>query len=449
MASLLQWLYPLAAIVIGAPLYLRYPALYVGFTWWVWFLTPEVRRLVDYQQGWNPGNPVMLAPYLVAGLTFFALLRHLPKLQFRRLFPFGLIFLALLYGYSVGIFRAGPASATFDLLSWLVPVVFAFYLVVHWRSYPRYRQVVRRTFVWGVLVMGLYGLLQFFVLPPWDRYWMLHAPLESIGQAKPFEVTVFSTLNAPGPFAVVLMAGLLILFTGGGVLRWPSVAAGYVSFLLTLVRSAWGGWVLGVLFLASHRNRFRSRMVVALTMAGLAIWLLLTLGPVGERIDARVQTLHNLEQDTSFKAREKSYWELLPQALLDPVGEGLGSIGVATKLKSSGGELGRVENFDSGLLSIPWVLGWPGTLLYVGGLTWLLFYALRARSQSDLFATASQGIVIAALAQLVFGLALSGVAGMVLWSFLGLSLVAERYHNRVRSSEQQGSLKRLAPLYHR
>ena len=449
MDSLLQLLYPLAAVVIGALLYLRYPALYVGFAWWVWFLTPEVRRLIDYQQGWNPGNPVMLAPYLVAGLTFFALVRHLPKLQFRRLFPFGLIFLALLYGYSVGIFRTGPASATFDLLNWLVPVVFAFYLVVHWRSYPRYRQVFQRTFVWGVLIMGLYGLLQFFVLPPWDRYWMLHAPLGSLGRPEPLKLVVFSTLNAPGPFAGVLMAGLLVLFTGGGLLRWPSVAAGYLSFLLTLVRAAWGGWVLGLLFLATHGNRYRTRTVTVLAITGITIWLLLSIGPVEERINARVQTFSNIGQDSSLKVREKSYRELLPQALLNPVGEGLGSIGVATKLKTSGGELGRVENFDTGLLSIPWTLGWPGTLLYVGGLTWLLFYALRTRSQSDFFATASQGIVIAALAQLVFGLALTGVVGMVLWSFLGLSLVAGRYHNRVRSSEQKGSLKRLDPVYHR
>ena len=97
--SMLELLYPLGALTVGVLLYWRYPALYLGFAWWLWFLTPEVRRLVDYQQGWNPESPVMLAPLLVTALGFFALLRHLPELRLYRFFPFGLIFLGLLYGY--------------------------------------------------------------------------------------------------------------------------------------------------------------------------------------------------------------------------------------------------------------------------------------------------------------------------------------------------------------
>src|SRR5215208_7879858 len=56
---LLQLLYPLAACAVGGLLYWRYPTLYLGFAWWIWFLTPEVRRLVDYEHGWNPvaGSP--------------------------------------------------------------------------------------------------------------------------------------------------------------------------------------------------------------------------------------------------------------------------------------------------------------------------------------------------------------------------------------------------------
>src|SRR5918912_703929 len=54
--SLMQTLYPSAALVVGLLLYWRYPALYLGFTWWLWFLTPEVRRVVDYQSAWEPEN---------------------------------------------------------------------------------------------------------------------------------------------------------------------------------------------------------------------------------------------------------------------------------------------------------------------------------------------------------------------------------------------------------
>src|SRR5215204_5597901 len=113
-------LYPLGTLLVGVLLYLRHPTLYIGFVWWLWFLTPEVRRLIDYQQGWNPQSLVMLTPYLVTGLTLLTLARHLPKLQFYRLFPFTLILLGLLYGYVIGVYRGVWQASTYDLLSWLV-----------------------------------------------------------------------------------------------------------------------------------------------------------------------------------------------------------------------------------------------------------------------------------------------------------------------------------------
>jgi hypothetical protein len=437
-SGLLTYLYPAAAMVVGALLYWRRPALYLGFTWWVWFLTPEVRRLVDYQQGWNPVNPIMLAPYLVAGLASFALLHHLPKLQLSRLFPFGLIFLGLFYAYGVGAYRLGTLNATYDLLNWAVPVLFAFYLAVHWHAYADHRRAIQRTFTWGVLVMGLYGLLQYFNPPTWDRYWMQNAPISSIGTPEPFEVRVFSTLNSPGYFSLVMMAGLLLTLSGGGLLRWPAAVAGYASFLLSLVRSAWGGWIMGLLFMIAQRGRFRLRLTATVLVMGLIAWPLLSVGPIAETVDERLQTVTNLEEDTSFNARLAFYAEFAPTAFFNPEGEGLGSTGLATKLGTAGGELGQFANFDSGLMNIPFVLGWPGALLYVTGLVWLLSYALRSgRSGSDLFATASRGIVVAMLTQLVFVNALVGLsAGMVFWSFLGSSLAARSYHAKVADDDR-------------
>src|SRR4051812_25967911 len=78
--SLVQPLYPVAALVVGVLLYWRSPTLYLGFTWWLWFLTPEVRRVVDYQSAWQPETPVMLAPILVTALAGLTALRYLPTL---------------------------------------------------------------------------------------------------------------------------------------------------------------------------------------------------------------------------------------------------------------------------------------------------------------------------------------------------------------------------------
>ena len=119
----------------------------------------------------------------------------------------------------------------------------------------------------------------------------------------------------------------------------------------------------------------------------------------------------------------------------------MGTTGVATKLGTAGGELGELGNFDSGIMNITFVLGWPGSLLYVGGLAWLLLYALRGgASQLDLFAAASRGISIAVLAQLVFVNTLIGVSGMVFWSFLGLYLMAQKYRSGMENDEQKVAL---------
>lgn len=46
--------FPLLSLAVGLFLYLRYPVLYIGFTLWIWFLTPWLRRVVDSRSGWDP-----------------------------------------------------------------------------------------------------------------------------------------------------------------------------------------------------------------------------------------------------------------------------------------------------------------------------------------------------------------------------------------------------------
>lgn len=427
--GLLNLLYPLGTLLVGVLLYLRHPVLYVGFVWWIWFLTPEVRRLVDYQSGWHPQSTIMLAPYLVAGLTLFTLLRHSPKLQVFPLLPIGMACAGLLYAFGVGALKVGISPAAFDTLTWLVPVLVAFYFMVHWRSYPDFRRLTRRVFYWGVLVMGLYGVLQFLNPPAWDRFWMINVPMGSIGLPEPFEVRVFSTLNSPGPFAVVMMAGLLVLLGGGGLRNWPAISAGYAGFLLSLVRSAWSTWLVGLLFLVAQGGRSRPRLLVTLLATVLIVWPLLSFGPIGDVIDQRLQTFSRLEQDTSFVERLRLYSDMAPQAFSEVWGQGMGSTGVATKL-SNAGDLGELGDFDSGIMAIPLTLGWPGSLLFVGGLVWLLLYALRGVKRSDVFATACRAVVVAMLMQFVFGNSTTGVSGMVLWGFLGLAAAAQIFHAR-------------------
>jgi len=305
---------------------------------------------------------------------------------------------------------------------------------VHWRSYPHYRRVIQRTFIWGILIIGLYGLLQFLYLPAWDSYWLEASASVggSMGPSEAGKVRIFSTLNSPGPFAVVMMAGLLLLWSGRSPLRWPAAGVGLIGFLLTLVRSAWGAWVLGLIFMAVRLRRSSPRLLVGLAVVGVTAWPLLTVGPVAGAVETRLQTLTNLQQDTSANSRLDFYEGFASRAFFNPVGEGLGSTGLATRLGADTGEQSEFTNFDSGIMNIPFVLGWPGSLLYIGGLAWLLLRALRSGGpRSDLFVVSAQGIVVAMLVQLVFANALVGLGGLIFWSFLGLALAASVYNASV------------------
>ena len=69
--SMVRYVYPVLALVIGLVLYRTFPILFVGYTWWLWFLSAFVARVVDYYVGvYQRPNLIMLAPTWSAGLPF-------------------------------------------------------------------------------------------------------------------------------------------------------------------------------------------------------------------------------------------------------------------------------------------------------------------------------------------------------------------------------------------
>ncbi|MGH6920553.1 MAG: O-antigen ligase family protein [Geminicoccaceae bacterium] len=429
LGHIVELVFPAAAAVVGATLYFRHPTLYLGFAWWLWFLTPEVRRLVDYQIGWNEISSIMIAPYLVSGMAALTLVRCVPQLLRPPLFPFMLILMALIYGYSIGFVHAGPAAATYGLLTWIVPVLFGFHVAVRWQEYPLYRDAIQRVFLWGVLAMGIYGIVQFFVLPPWDLYWMRNSPINSIGGPYPFKVRVWSTMNSPQPFALAMMAGLLFAFAAKGPFRFVAGGVGYVSLLLSLVRTAWLGWAIGaVLLLVQARGGQRIRLLAVGILVCLLSLPLLLLEPVVQRITDRFESMQQIDGDDSFRARLALYGDFFLTSATNVVGEGIGSANRATKLADDV-DLDDYRNIDSGVLEVMFVLGWPGTLLYLGGLLWLLSEALSGPAQrQDLAVKAAAAVVLAILAMTVSYNTLINVGGVVFWTFLGLMLSARVFY---------------------
>lgn len=420
--------FPAVAFAVGLYLYWKHPVHYVVFAWWVWFLSPFIRRVVDYQSGWVDPSPILLAPVIVsfiAGLGF--VWRFLPSLRYGGL-PFVMAFTGVFYGLGVGLIRSGfDYTLAQPMLVWLTPIFIGFHLFNNWRDYPRYRDAMQRTFLLGALAMGIYGVAQFLVAPAWDRFWMINVEYLSFGKPEPLGIRVFSTLNAPGPFSIVMMACLLVLFSVRGWLKFPAAAAGYLSFLLCMTRSAWIGWSVGLLSLLTTMDlKARLRLLAVVIVLAAAVMPLAMMPPFSQVVVPRLQTMTKPKEDISLAARLDGYGNYLKDAFLDPLGKG---IGVMDRVYAVAADDEGIGPHDSAILELLLSLGVPGTLFYGIGLLFLLLgMRPRAETHGDSFVNAARAISIGMFVQLVLGSVMIGVMGTVLWSFAGVTLAAQIYH---------------------
>jgi len=437
---ILRLAYPAGCFFTALWLYFRYPTLYLGFTWWIWFITPCLRRIVDFQNGWLDPNPIMLAPFVTTLITLVALVQYFPKMYWRGGLPFLLTVVAVFYGWLVGIMNWSFIPPSVPLLNWLTPVLFSFYLFANWRLYPAYRQTMQRVFFWGVLVMGIYGVIQYLVAPPWDRLWLMNQDTQVFGIPEPLGIRVFSTMNSTQPFACIMAAGLVLLFSDRGGARFLVAGFGYLSFLLTLARSAWLGWTVSLLLFApSLKRRLQIRLVLSLLMIAIFVLPFTAIDPFADVITTRIQSFFDISNDISFNARITGYSNALGLALTEVIGQGLGGIIISDTLGLN----------DSGILSLFFILGWFGTVPYLVGL-FMLFIQLLGRTpgSDDPFAAAARAIAIGTFAQMGLNEAMLGVFGMVLWGFLGIALAAQQYykHQMLTQSAQAVEVTELSVI---
>ena len=429
--SILRLTFPLLSFVVGVFLYWRYPILYLGFTWWMWFLTPLVRRLMDHHSGWVDPNPILLSPYLVTLITSATLFKNLPRSYRQGGLPFILAFTGIFYGFLIGLIKTSLVTAARSVLDWLVPVLLGFHLFVNWRDYPKLRQNMQRTFLWGVLVMGGYGVLQYLVAPDWDRFWLINSEMTTFGSPEPFKIRVWSTMASSGPFAGTMMAALLLLFSSKDPLRIPASAVGYLSFLLTLVRTMWGAWALGVIILISSlKARLQMRLIITIMILGICVFPLATIEPFSTFISNRLQTFSDLKEDSSFNERSDIYDQKLNLALSTGLGKGIGNVFMIN-------DKGALEKIvvDSGILDMFFTLGWFGAIPYLGGMLLLIFKLFQSpETRFDPFMSAARAISVSIFATLIIGSVMLGVTGVVFWGFLGIGVAAHKYYQHQRSA---------------
>ena len=213
----------------------------------------------------------------------------------------------------------------------------------------------------GLIIIAAYGIFQFFDFPPWDAFWLQQSNFGSAGAGYSEQVRLFGPLNSPGPYAVALMFSLVFVIVAEGPLRFVAGVLGFPVFGLSLVRSAWGAWALAALFVVfKFGGKSRLRFLVVSAIIATASIPLFSVGPISSAISKRLGTLSNIQQDSSFNAREELYERFTLTALSQPIGIGFGQIGLATKLTT-----GQTADFDSGLLEAPYEFGWVGSLIFL------------------------------------------------------------------------------------
>ncbi len=409
-----------AMLLIALYLYRYHRTLFISFNWWVWCLTPLARRMIEIKSGFMITSPILLAPYLATLPTLYTLFLHAPKLLRRKLFPFAMILSALCFAYIVGIVSTGIAAASYALLVWLIPVLLGFHMAAEWETYPAMRIVMRKTLVWSVLVMGVYGVFQFVRPLPWDLFWIWATNMLVVGRPFPMQFRVFSTLNSPAPFAVVMMASLIVVLSQRTKLGWLAMAFGATSLLLTTVRTAWLGFAIGFLVFAWYVPfRSISRIVLPLLSLGIVVGVLTMFTPLGDTIITRFQSFSTLHDDVSLNERKKLYSSLTDRILNNPIGEGMGGTGAAATMSQGT----AMQSIDSGLLDIVFSLGWFGALVYVVGVIGFVAFALRVRDvRDDYFDLSLRAGALATLSILPSFNSLTGVHGIVFWGFLGLCI---------------------------
>jgi len=440
-AGPLRVLYPIAAIVVGWRLQRLSLASYVNFVFWLWFLTPFVRRIADMYAGFQEPSYVLLAPYLVTALSAVRIFEQTvmlrkPPVRLAGAAMFGVAALGAAVGIPFGLGRS-PLPALQEILNWFVPLAFGWYLATR---YDQVHEIERRLFVTfsrAGLVVGAYGIYQFAQLPIWDIGWMQAVEMRSVGFPEPFLVRVFSTMHSPGVLAFFL-AIVLVLWAGkphtSGI---PSAACAGVTLLLSQVRSAWLAIAVSVvLVVARLKATQKVRTAVLLTLAVMVTTAFLLTPEMSELFGTRMSTIERIEEDESALSRMAGHVAALDFVAQHPLGAGIGQGDPDVEA--------RISLRDSVIVAVLVQFGIVGTILYLMSMLMLFVqlwrYFRHASSPEGMtLAAAAMGLMVGAF----FGSTTAGPVGMCLWMIGGLA-IADRHLARQRLAAVQAQAQRVA-----
>jgi len=415
--SLLRITVPGAAFCIALSLYFRRPAAFLGFSLWSWMLTPLLRRVIDWRMGFADQNLVLLTPFLVSGIAILDI-RKLRRLANLRIAPFALCGVGVGYGFFVGMVSNPSGEVIYGLVNWLSPMLLGLHLYIDWERWETNRAVIQKVALWALLFMGVYGVVQFYHPAAWDIAWLEGLPggvaSSTFGRPEPQQIRVWSTLNAPGPFASVIVALLFLVITKRSWLKLPAIVAGLYSLMLSLVRTSWLTGVFGLLYFAKSSNRkIFIKVIFAMGLCAIGVALVANSSFNVPVTHDRLKTLGDLKNDESVRDRLTLYGGLSEEILNNPVGIGLNNA-----------DFYKGYPLDSGHIRMLLNLGWLGTLLYSIGVIQVVFPLFAGKDPNNTWLPSSTAIISTFLLQLISGLIFIGSSGAMFWLAVGSSLAS-------------------------
>ncbi|QNV55983.1 hypothetical protein GMA19_01136 [Paenibacillus polymyxa E681] len=404
--------------------------LLIPYTLAVWAVGPEIRRIADWLEGtYHSVSLLSVAPLLVSSMLIIPVLRgiHQAEKPLTRIVVFFGIELA--YGSVVGLFKNGIVFA-YDLANYVVPLILLPYLAI---KPMKAKELDRLLYSYAniAVLVAIYGIIQYLTVPPWDAFWMNHVEMNSIGVPEPLQIRVFSSMNSPGPCAIFLAMALVPMLMEKrwrGTLGWIGILLTVVCLLITLVRSAWLiAFVMLLAYILSSSSKGKWKTLFQLAIVGLLLYIIVPKLPGAEGLVARMQTLTDIQQDHSYNERLDLLHTMLPAIVGNPVGQGIGSVGIGTKL-DNGGDLGELGIMDNGYIAIFLTFGIFGAFFFFGGLFVIikrLLARIAARDASQPYIRLALATWAGAVASLISDNGFPGMRGYLIWMMIGIGLWAK------------------------
>ncbi|WP_336788248.1 O-antigen ligase family protein [Paenibacillus sp. MMO-177] len=395
------------------------PVVYLPYMLAVWSVYPELRRLLDWSYNSYSDTPIMaLAPILVSLTMLIPIVKNFRKLtRVARGVLLTAIFV-FLYGLTIGLPRFGGVAVGFDFINYLAPLLVIPYVNVgHFKSSDR--DIWLRSLSSIAVIVAIYGIIQYFFIPPWDAFWMLNSEMTSIGHPEPMMVRVFSTLNSPGPAGVFFSFTLAVMVMNKKwrVLGFAGILIVAFTLLITLVRSSWIGLAaMIIVYFMQAKSQNKMKLMAVLVVLLMFYQFVLPSLPGSDAITTRFQTFGNLSEDTSYKERLAFSTQISSSITSNPLGNGLGSTGLTAKFNSQK----ALQDFDNGYLNIFYTFGLPGGLFLIGLLLFLLAFAFKGKKGRPEYYHLAFGTMVAVMVLLLSSNILSGVGGVCIWFLVAM-----------------------------